>query len=323
MKKKSINDTFAAQQPTNLTNPETQKPFPLELSADDWAGFAKKLDEALKEKTDDVLLSNCERARFERNVELIRRVTAADEVRNYAMLEIHEAKQWRADFRNIVELAKAFKLSKSQFYKAVKSAEINIQMAQAGLYHLKPEGRHVELLGMIDRSHRVEAWRCALAATAEKGEGTKVIERALEDYKDRLEGKPKTGRLLVESPLPFMALELEGGGAEAKQGPPDATAAWINGLDEIDEKVFERLISIDTWFASLKDPELSRGCTIANLLTSCALGFSNPTEDVDKMRQAIRLSVNKDPKMKRGFYHLGLYLIARCINQEYMRKYPR
>lgn len=320
MKKKSETNKLTPLEPSNLTNPVTQKPFPLELSAADWAGFGRKLDEALNDITDDLLLSSSERERFERNFELIRRVKTAEEVRNYAMLEIHEAKQWRADYRNVVELAKAFGLSKSQFYKAIKSAEINIQMAQAGLYHLKPKGRHVELLGKFDREHRVAAWSFALVAAGEKGESTKVIDRALDDFLDRLKGNSDSGRRKAELRLPILRVEAEDEGSENHNR---IDFSWIADLDEIEEKVFQHLISMETWFGTLKDPAMSHGSTMANLLTSLALNFITRTDDVCKMRNAIRLTVSKDPRLRRGFYHLGLYLIVEFLNQSYRRKYPR
>lgn len=318
MNKKRKSDSLSSLEPSNLTNPETKKPFPQELSESDWAWFAKKLEEAMKEKTDGLLLSTSERERFERNFELIRRVRTAEEIRNYALLEIHQAKQWRADYRNVVELAKAFGLSKSQYYKNIKSAEINIQMAQAGLYALKPTGRHVELLGKIDREHRVEAWRQALAAAGEKGESAKVIERSLDDYMDRLKGVPTADSPKTVFPLPALTVdaECEDDGDRNHDDVPE----WITELDESEEMVFKCLISISTWFATLKESGMSHGSTMANLLTTLALEFIKPTDDVDKMRDAIRLAVSKDHRLNRGFYHLGLYLIAHHINEAYRRK---
>jgi hypothetical protein len=251
MKKKTNTDKLKSLQSETLIQPGTQQPFPLELDAADWLGFAKKLDEAMCAKTDALELSPSEQERFERNFELVRRVKTAEEVRNYAMLEIHEAKQWRADFRNVVELAKAFGLSKSQYYKAIKSAEINIQMTRAGMYHLKPEGRHVELLGKIDFEHRVEAWRCALAAAGEKGDSTKVIESALDAFLEGLEGKTKTGTKSGTHPMPAMTVDVADEVTEANSAA--GIDGWIADLDDVEELVFRCLITLGTWFATLKD----------------------------------------------------------------------
>lgn len=321
MKRKANTDKLNCLQSESLNQPGTQQPFPIELNATDWLGLAKKLAEAIGAKTDSHELSACERERFERNFELVRRVKTAEEVRNYALLEIHEAKQWRANYRNVVELAKAFEISKSQFYKAIKSAEINIQMAQAGLYHLKPKGRHVELLGKIDKEHRVEAWRSALAAASEKGGGSKVIERALDDFVEGLTAKAKAGIAIGEAPMSVLQLEIDAQSIYERND--DEVAGWITDLKEVEEAAFECLISLDTWYATLKDPWMSTGCSVAHELVSAAMTFVEANDKVESMRDAMRLAVRKDPRLKRGFYHLGLYLVARHINERYRQKHPR
>lgn len=318
-KKSSIKPTCL--QSESLIQPGTRQPFPLELDAADWLGFAKKLDEAMCAKTDTLELTPSEEERFEKNFELVRRVKTAEEVRNYAMLEIHEAKQWRASFRNVVELAKAFGISKSQFYKSIKSAEINIQMARAGMYDLKPTGRDVELLGKIDHEHRVEAWRCALTAAGEKGGSSKVIERALDEFLERLKGNTKTGAYAGTPPLQAITVEVDG---EVTGERSDAGVdGWTAELDDVEELVFKCLLSLDTWFATLKDPEISTGSSMARELVRAAIDFVEPNDEVENMRNAMRLAVKKDPRLKRGIYHLGLYLVARHVNECYKQKHQR
>lgn len=318
-KKSSVKPTCL--QSESLIQPETRQPFPLELDAAAWLGFAKKLDEAMCAKTDTLELTPSEEERFEKNFELVRRVKTAEEVRNYAMLEIHEAKQWRASFRNVVELAKAFGLSKSQFYKSIKSAAINIQMARADLYDVKPTGRDVELLGKIDHEHRVEAWRCALAAASEKGGSAKVIERALDEYLERMNGNTKTGAYSGTPPLQAITVEVDG--EVSGEGGDAGGDGWTANLDDTEEPVFRCLLTLDTWFATLKDPGISTGSSMAHELVSAATDFVAPNAEVENMRDAMRLAVKKDPRLKRGLYHLGLYLVSRHINANYRKKHTR
>lgn len=321
MKKKTDTEKLSILKSESLIQPETLQPFPLELDAADWVGFAKKLDEAMRTKTNSLELSPSEQERFDRNFELVRRVKTAEEVRNYAMLEIHAAKQWRANFRNVVELAKAFEISKSQFYKSIKSAEINIQMARAGMYDLKPTGRDVELLGKIDYEHRVEAWRCALAAAGEKGGSSKVIERALDEFVEQLNGNTKTVTKAGRHPLPTLTVEVDG--KVTGDGGDAGIDGWTANLDDVEEPVFKCLLRLDTWFATLKDSGISTGSCMAHELVRAAADFVEPNDEVKNMRDAMRLAVRKDPRLKRGLYHLGLYLVSRHINASYSKKHPR
>lgn len=322
MKKKTNTEKLSIFKSESLIQPETLQPFPLELNAADWLGFAKKLDEAMCAKTDTLELTPNERERFEKNFELVRRVKTAEKVRNYAMLEIHEAKQWRANFRNVVELAKAFGISKSQFYKSIKSAQINIQkMARAGMYDVKPTGRDVELLGKIDYEHRVEAWRCALTAAGEKGGSSKVIERALDEFVEQLNGNTKTVTKAGRHPLPALTVEVDG--KVAGDGGDSRSDGWTTNLDDVEESVFKCLLTLDTWFATLKDFGISTGGCMAHELVRAAADFIEPNDEVENMRNAMRLAVRKDPRLKRGLYHLGLYLVSRHINASYRKKHPR
>lgn len=306
--------------PTILIHPSTQNLYPLELNESDWLGYAAKLDEAMRAKTKSQLLSPCERERFERNCELIRRVNMADEVRNYVMLEIHQAKQWRADFRNVVELAKSFGISKSQFYKALKSAQINIQMAEAGLYQLKPKGRHVELLAKIEPKHRVAAWQHALNAADKKGGSSKVIERALDDYEERL--NKHDDEVDGTDPIRSQPLQTLTKAKRVSDTKVDDVIGWITNLSPTEERGFKCLLTLDTWCSSQADSNLSQGASMAYELIEAAYDHLNTTRDIDNTRDALRVAISKDPRLKRAFFNLGLHLISQHINARFAEKHP-
>jgi len=322
MKKKQPNtNKLTTFDPSSLIQPGTQKPFPLELSAADWLSYFNKLAEAMRAKTNSQHLSACERERFDRNCELIRRVNMADEIRNYVMLEIHEAKQWRADFRNVVELAKSFGISKSQFYKAIKSAEINIQMAQASLFHLRPKGRHVEMLGKIDKKHRVDAWSQALQASAEKASSDKAIERVLDDYRDRLANKDvgvSVVNLAALGPIPVDSCEV----SQDKSNEVHEEISWISELTPAEERIFECLMSLYTWHSSAGDPHMSRGQSMAFILAKSALEHSDSADEFKNEHDALLLAISKDLRLKHGLWNLGLKLIAQYINDRYAAEHP-
>ncbi len=102
---KSTPTKLANVEPNALNIPGATTPYPLELTESDWLGYAAKLAEALQEKTKSLHLSVNESARFTMNCELIRRVGIGNEIRNYVILEIHQTKQWRPDFKTIKDFA--------------------------------------------------------------------------------------------------------------------------------------------------------------------------------------------------------------------------
>lgn len=323
-RKKSDTLSLTAINPAALIQPDTSKHFPLELTQSDWLGYSAKLDEAMRYKTNSPQLSAHERERFIMNCELIRRVNMAVEVRNYAMLEIHEAKQWRADYRNVVELARAFDLSKSQYYKAVKSAQINIQMSKAGLYQVRPKGRQMELLSKIEAKYRVDAWQHALRIADEKGASSKVIERALDDYVERLTKKENEAGAADAAPSPASGqiLEEADAGSAINGTKVNAQIPWIARLDPAEEQVFGSLMTLGTWYSTTGDPHLSRGRGMACLLVEAALEYLVSNGETEKIRKVIRLAASKDRRIKRAFYNLGLNLIARHVNECYAEAHP-
>jgi hypothetical protein len=148
-----------------------------------------------------------------------------------------------------------------------------------------------------------------------------VIERALDEFLERLKGKTKTGTKAGTHSMPAMTVDVDG---EVTRERSDAEVdGWTADLDDVEELVFNCLLSLDTWFATLKDPGVSTGSSMAHELVSAAIDFIQPNEEVENMRNAMRLAVRKDPRLKRGLYHLGLYLLARHINECYRQKHPR
>jgi hypothetical protein len=58
-------------------------------------------------------------------------------------------------------------------------------------------------------------------------------------------------------------------------------------------------------------------------LVSAAIDLIDPNDEIENMRNAILLAVRKNPRLKRGFCHLSLYLVARQINECYRQKHSR
>lgn len=320
MKHKNLKHT--AINANALTLPETALPFPQELTQTDWLGYLEKLSRATRESADSPQLTESERDRFSRNCELVRRVGVAIEIRNYVLLEIHETKQWRADFRTIKEFAQAVGLSKSQLHKCVNAARINILMAEAGLLAVGPKGRQVELLTKkIDPKHQVEAWRHVLRVAHTKGDGIKVIEMALDAFSEELANPDAklhdvNSKKKVSLTIENAVIELD----NKTSSVPDQIE-WISSLEPSEEQLFGCLLTIETWHATRDDPNQSRGRSMAHALVESALTTLDNKRGTDDALEAIKHAISKDRRLKRAFFLLGLQLIAKHVNEVYFEEH--
>lgn len=308
---------LAKVEPNALNIPGTATPYRLELTESDWLGYAAKLAEALKEKTKSLHLSVSESERFAMNCELIRRVGIANEIRNYVILEVHQTKQWRAGFKTIKEFAAAYELSKSQLYKCINAAAINIQMAQADLYSVRPRGRQVERLAKIEPKDRVEAWTFVLQVADEKGASAKVIDNALDAYARRLED-PNAGMILIESkPAEKLAKIQDENAAGSGSNAAVGCAGWIESLDPQGEKVFAQLLTLNTWYKTKGHSNQSLGRSMAYALVEAALEVPQSGTEINNAKEAVNFAIGNDRHLKRAFYHLGLQLIVNHLNELY------
>jgi hypothetical protein len=120
---------------------------------------------------------------FAENCDVLRKVGMGLALRNYVLLEIYEARQWRAHFQSVEKFAEAVAgISKSQLMKCIDSAKIAMDFHEAGMGAVAPHGRQVELLAMVSAEHRIAAWSHALQVFAVDGESTETARLALRDY---------------------------------------------------------------------------------------------------------------------------------------------
>ncbi len=149
MKKNESNDP-EAQPPNQLQFPfqHLLPSLPTDgLTPEHIKTLAARLRRAVVASTDGVTLSEEEVRSFRENCNVIRKVNLGLELRNYALLEIHEARQWRAEYQSVKDFAKNFaKMSKGHLMKCVDSAAIRLIMVEAGLDAVAPTGRQVEAL---------------------------------------------------------------------------------------------------------------------------------------------------------------------------------
>ncbi len=285
-----------------------------------WKKCAQLLAEAIKETTDAPNLSERERERFLRNSKWIKLVSHATEIRDYALLEIIETKQWRGEFPVIGDFAKSIGLSKGQIYKCAESARIKVQMAAAGLFSVAPRGREVELLAKVEVTHRIAAWLHARKVAQLDGESCSVIEFALRDYcremgikfgKIKENGATNTG-LPVEKYFHTSQPEI----VEVESHACDEVE-WVTNLSTDEKSVFGALLSLKGWFSSRTPAGCDHGVRMASLLAKSVLDNVRPHSDVKVTEKALKMIISKDPSLERACYNLALHLVAEYVNTRY------
>ena len=305
-----------------LTPDQTGESSPASETEIPWKKYAQLLAEAKRDATTSPNLSERELERFLRNSEWIKMVNNATEIRDYALLEIIETKQWRGKFAVIGDFAKSIKLSRGQIYKCAESARIKVQMAAAGLFAVAPKGREVELLAKVEVTHRVAAWEHARKVAQLDGESRCVIEFALRDYcremglnfgKIKENGSKNTG-LPVEKGTQTSPPEI----VEVESEVCDEID-WVTKLSEDEKGVFGALLSLKSWFHSRTPAGCDHGARMASLLAKTVLDNLRPRSDVQVTEKALKMVISKDPSLKRACYNLALHLVAEYVNTRYSK----
>jgi hypothetical protein len=175
--------------------PQTLQPFPFQhllplipggrLLPDHWKILSERLRKAVAAESDELALTEVEARNFRENCLAIQMAGIGWELRNYILLEVYAARQWRASYQSVAHFAKErANLSKGQLMRSVHSAQIALIMADAGLSEVAPSGRYLEVLAMVEPDHRVSAWKVALAAFEKKGNSVSEARLALRNYCD-------------------------------------------------------------------------------------------------------------------------------------------
>ena len=138
--------------PITDTQPQTLQPFPFQhllplipvggLTPEHFRILSARLRNAIAAKTDELTLTEVESRSFRENCLVIQKAGIGMELRNYSLLEVYSAQQWRAEYQSVEEFAKMWaKMSKGQLMKCVDSAQIALMMADADLGAVAPAQR--------------------------------------------------------------------------------------------------------------------------------------------------------------------------------------
>jgi len=175
--------------------PQSLQPFPFQhllplipaggLTPDHWKILSERLRNAVAAKSDELALTEVEARNFRENCLVIQMADIGLELRNYILLEVYEARQWRAEYQSVAHFAKELaNLSKGRLMRSVDAAQIALIMADADLGAVAPSGRYLEVLAMVEPDHRVPAWKVVLAAFEKKENSVSEARHALRNYCD-------------------------------------------------------------------------------------------------------------------------------------------
>jgi hypothetical protein len=152
----------------------------IEISAD---YLQMRHETAMALKTGDLTLAAKEHNRFMENCRVIKAATVGEELRNYLLWEVKTTEQFRETDQDFVAFGKRLTgLSKPQLNKCVHAGRIRMEMIYAGLDHVRPTGRQVEVLSKVEDSHAVKAWIYSLEYMRVNGRSDAIAAEAVREY---------------------------------------------------------------------------------------------------------------------------------------------
>ena len=280
--------------------------------------LSERLRKAISAKTEGHVLTDDEAMSYRDNCSVIRKANRQLQLRNYSMLEIYEAEQWRAEYRSIEEFAKnVADLSKSQFMKCVKSADIILMMVDAGLGAVAPHGRMIEDVGKVQRNQRVAAWRYVLNAFKTFGKSTSVAQNALWNFcytKKIPFGRIKPDRFRKFGLACRLLSARKNKATEKVTGKTtEQSADWTNNLSDTEVQAFFAVLNSDLQDkAKAKSDGKSPAAIIGETLREVASDDFNDQVAVH-MESVLAILLQKDPSMVEMLYRQMLCQLSEVI----------
>lgn len=270
----------------------------------------ERLQQAMADRTDGIELSPAESQRFQENRTVIRRVKRELELRNYLLLEIHQAKQWRNQYQSLEDFAQIEAgISESQLRKCIDSATVMIDMVEAGMEHIAPKGRQVEEIIKVPRSHRPEAWRHVLKVFERDGRSTDTTTSALRDYcrdRDLTFGRrnPNGSKNIGLPSLVRLSGRILNKTRDARQKPVDTD--WVGNLTSFEEGVFSKLHCATNTQESDSTPVPEIPVTKSIEILTAIASASGTKAATDRMGAVLALIAEKDPNLANNLVQVAL-----------------
>lgn len=292
--------------------------------------LSERLRNAVAAKSKNLKLTDVEANSFQENCVVIRKVKLGLELRNYSLLEIYAAKQWRADYQSVEQFAKMeADLSKGHLMKCIDSAAIALAMVEAGLEVVAPTGRQVEELAKVQCDHWAPAWRYALEVFVTDGRSASVAQYALREYcrdkgipfgRRKPNGSNDIGLLKFLSPSRKCAKK----GVSLKK--PNLTIDWLDRLSTSEEQIFASIVPNDVLdTAKAQSGGKSSGRMIGEILRQIGSdGCNDPM--AENMEAALSLMIEKDPSVANKLFKFALChfseFVSRKIEQQICESHP-
>ena len=314
------------------TQPQTQMQFPFAhllptiplggLTPEHWLALAERLRLATAALSDSPVLNQAESQSFRQNCDVIRMTGISLQLRNYSLLEVYEAEQWRDKFQSMKDFAKKVaSLSNSQLMKCIDSARISLLMAAAGLGAVAPRGRQVEELAKVAPDHRLAAWQAVLLAFELHGNSISEAKHALINYCDangirfgRREPngakkgchgsimQPDHSTATVETPL--------------QQSERSESKDWTENLAGTEDRTLIDILHLDIlerFFGEFDGA--SPGKMIGKILQEIGSDHHNDQAS-EHMEAALSLVSAKEPALEEKLRKMALGLLAQAISQK-------
>ena len=288
-----------------------------------WLTLAERLRLATDVKSDGPLLNEAESRNYRQNCDVIRMTGISLQLRNYSLLEVYEAEQWRDKFQSMKDFAKdVADLSKSQVMKCIDAARISLLMAAAGLGAVAPRGRQVEELAKVQPDHREAAWRAVLEAFSLHGNSISETKHVLCNYCDsknirfgRREpnGAKKGGHGSIMQPDHSTAT-VETPLQQSEQSEPKED--WTENLSNTEDHALIGILHLDIlerFFGECGGN--SPGKMIGKIIQKIGSSLHNDQAS-EHMEAALSLVFEKDPALEENLRKLALGLLAQAISQK-------
>ncbi|MEI6606709.1 MAG: hypothetical protein WCP35_15480 [Verrucomicrobiota bacterium] len=309
--------------------PQTLQPFPFQhllplipaggLTPDHWKILSERLRNAIAAKSDGLALTEVEARNFRENRLVIQKAGIGLELRNYSLLEVYSAQQWRAEYQTVEEFAKKWaKLSKGQLMKCVDSAQIALIMADADLGPVAPTGRQVEVLAMVEPDHRVSAWKVVLAAYEKNKNTADEARHVLRNYckeNDIVFGrrKPNGSKMSGQgnTKLPDSKAVIM-----APPPPPENRNDWTESLSNSEDHTLISILHIDTLQDALMEFDGNSPVKmIGEILLEIGADLHND-QTPEHMEAALSLVFRKEPVLEEKLRKMALALLAEAISRK-------
>ena len=290
------------------------------LTPDYLRTLAERLRGAVAAKSNGPALTEVEANSFRENCSVIQRAKIGLELRNYTLLEIYAARQWRAHYQSVEHFAKAGAgMSKGNLMKCIDAAAISLAMVENGLEAVAPTSRQVEELAKVPCDHWAPAWRYALEVFITDGRSANVAHYALREYcKDRglPFGRRKPNGEKDIGLLKFLSPSRKSAKKHAPIKKLKRSIDWMDHLSASEERILAGILQNDlVEKAKAQSSGKSSGKFVGEILRQIGSDGCND-QMAENMEAAFALMIEKDPPVAKKLFKLALCSLSEVVRRK-------